>query len=175
MRQSQAAYAIIKHQFPDTVRYLLQLNIAWNNRFNFISGHMESVDGNNFKKTMIREIEEELTPIKYEKEFEVQPISDKQFRDTAHSLSVNEITDYTFYLFHISFLLPVHKLYFLWNKDNSINKWFTENELIEGKGKHGESITRFPVPQIIKSIPEGLTALPDSFTDFGKNTIKNDE
>ena len=163
MRKSIAAYGIIKHKFDGKEFYLLQLNTGWNNRYNFISGHMEPCDHNVFLKTMIRETEEELPPIRYSREFSVEPISDKPFKEASYSLSADTMTDYTFHLFHIRFLVPERTIAFLWEHHDSLNKWFTEDELCSGNGQNGEEITRFPVPQIMAFIPGGLKSLPDSF------------
>jgi len=165
MRKSIAAYGIIKHKFDGKEFYLLQLNTSWNNRYNFISGHMDPCDDNDFSKTMIRETEEELPPIQYSRDFEVAPVSDQPFKDTSYSLSAATMTDYTFYMFHIRFLVPATHVAFLWENNDTLNKWFTEDELRSGNGKSGERITHFPVPQIMKFIPGGLKSLPDSFQD----------
>ena len=165
MRQSKASYAIIKHYFGGKEFYLLQLNKQWNNQYNFISGHIEGIDNDNYKNTIIREVEEELPPLMHQNDFTVRPIIDQPFQKQSFSLSAKQITCYTFYLFHVRFLKPCHDFVFLWEQDNSLNKWFTENELITGISKDGSRITRFPVPDLITFIPGGLAGLPDSFSN----------
>jgi hypothetical protein len=163
MRISRGAYGIIKHRFKNADSYLLQINPGWENQFNFISGHIEPEDKNDYKNTMIREIEEELNPIKYKKQFDVKAISNKPFHEVAYSLSAGEKTRYTFSIFHVIFLVPIREISFLWENNSPVNCWFTEEELRQGIGKRGEKITRFPVPQIIDFIPGGLKNLADSF------------
>ena len=163
MRNSKAAYGIIKHQFDMGSAYLLRMNRSWNNQYNFISGHMEPEDRNDYKNTIIREIEEELPPLKNKEQFVVRPISEKPFKDDAYSLSAQVETTYVFYIFQIFLLMPFNDISFLWEGEQSLNRWFTEKELKKGKGKKGEAITRFPVPQIIEFIPGGLDSLQDSF------------
>ena len=164
MRVSKAAYGIIKHGFGNEDLYLLQINPAWNNQFNFISGHIEPEDENDFHKTMIRETEEELPPLKHKEHFLVRLISDDLFQAVAYSQSARVQTEYTFSVFLINFLVSQKKISFLWENEVSPNRWFTEDELRRGRGKRGERITRFPVPQIIDFIPGRLENLPDSFS-----------
>jgi hypothetical protein len=140
---SRAAYGIIKHSFKKVDSYILQINPGWKNQYNFISGHIEPEDGNDYKKTMIREIEEELNPIKYKKEFEVKSISENPFLDEAYSLSAGEKTEYTFFIIQVLFLVPIQEISFLWKNDSSVNHWFTEEELRQGTGKRGEKIVSF--------------------------------
>lgn len=165
MRTSQAAYGIIKHRFVDTDKYLLRINRGWNNQFNFISGHIEPEDQNDFLKTVIRETEEELAPILFQKEFVVSTVSEKPFQRTAFSLSAQTMTRYTFYLFQILFIAPVEAVAFLWQAPNSPNRWFTKTEMLNGAAKSGERISRFPIPQMDAFIPGGLASLGDSFIE----------
>jgi len=163
-RVSNAAYGMIKHRFNGQDEYLLQLNPGWNHRFNFISGHIEPADQNDYQNTIIREVEEELFPIRYRKEFTIEPITAEPFRESARSLSAGVETDYTFFLFMIFFCAPPDRLSFLWQGAQSVNHWFTEDELRRGSGRNGERITRFPVPALIRFLPDGFKGLPDSFT-----------
>jgi len=163
MRTSNAAYAMIKHRFDQTDKYLLQINKGWNNQYNFISGHIEPEDDNNYQNTIIREVEEELPPIKYKKEFLVSSLIKKPLKTQAYSISAKKETKYTFYFFHITFLVNFDNLNFLWAPQNNDNQWFTEAELISGYGIKNEKITNFPVPQIIQFLPGGLKKIPESF------------
>jgi hypothetical protein len=174
MRRSIASYGIIKHSFGDTDKYLLQYNTGWK-AYNFISGHVEAEDQGDFEKTIIRELEEELPPIRYNKDFTVSPISDEPFQDRAYSLKARAETEYTFYLFFVKFLLPFDQLSFLWENRGGLNKWFSPNELKSGElkadglksGKETDIdravISPFPIPQIMDWIPGGLNSLPESF------------
>ena len=165
MRSSEGAYGIIKHQFKTGPAYLLQKNLKWNSVYNFISGHMAPVDNQDFMNTMIREIEEELSPIKYNKQFDVNYITKRTFEDIAFSERTHEETSYVFYIFQIIFRTPYNELSFLWQDNRSLNRWFTEKELLDGKGLNKEKITTFPVLQIIRFLPNGLKGLPDSFAE----------
>jgi len=163
MRISKAAYGIIKHRFYSEDLYLLQRNAAWGQRFNFISGHQEMEDHGDFATTMVREVQEELSPLKYEREFILRTISEKPFESTASSMSAKVETKYIFFVFQIFFLVTPLRIAMLWESHGSPNRWFSEEELRNGLGRDGEQITPFPVSQIIEFIPGGLTGLPDSF------------
>lgn len=172
MRTSRAAYGIIKHRFDSGDLYLLQRNAGWGQRFNFVSGHLEKDDEGDFAVTMIREVEEELPPLKHEREFMLRALSKEPFEAIAFSLSAGVETIYTFRVFQILFLVTPLRISLLWEAQDSPNCWFSEQELRDGVGRRGEQITPFPVSHIIDFIPGGLAGLPDSF-DMEKHFSRN--
>jgi hypothetical protein len=173
LRISKASYGIIKHKFEKEDLYLLRMNTGWGSLFNFISGHIETKDEGDYQKTMIREVEEELYPIKYQKHFFVRLICEEPFQEVSYSLNAKIDTKYTFYIFQIFFFVPIPEISFLWVNEESPNRWFTEVELKMGENRNNEQISSFPVPQIIKFIPGGLISLQDSFIKLEQSRREN--
>ena len=158
MRKSIASYVIIKANFEDSVKYLMQLNKHWNS-FNFISGHYEpDEDHGNYERTIIREVEEELSGLGYNIDFRVRSLSDIPLKTEYYSERFRQMTSYEFHLFQLFFLKPLRKYAFLW-EESSDNQWFSLKEIIQGASKDGHIITKFPTADINRFLSGGLDGL----------------
>lgn len=157
-RHSHASYAIIKARFSSADRYLMQFNKHWKT-FNFISGHYEEdLDQGDFKKTIIREIEEELPTLKHGVDFEVRSILDFPLEEVSFSERFRQWTAYKFMVYQMFFLKPLTTYQYLW-QESLTNRWFTLEEIEQGMSNDGEKIAYFPVKLIISEIPGGLESL----------------
>lgn len=159
MRESISSYAIIKASFKKTEKYLMQFNNYWNS-YNFISGHYEpDKDHENYEYTIIREIEEELVGLIHKIDFSVKPLSATPLKTIHYSERFQKMTSYEFHLFQLFFLKPFNTYDHFW-KGSMLNQWFTIDEIMNGISKRGMLITKFPLVEIDRFLPGGLTGLP---------------
>jgi len=153
-RISQASIAIIKVSIDGEDKYLLQWNKKWNN-YNFISGKVEEdLDGGSFERCVIREIEEELPPLRYVADFTVSEILPGFMEMISFSKRTLQTTLYRFKLYQLFFTKPLQEYETLWTKDRE-NRWFSKEELLRG-----DMVASFPIPDVISQIPQGLDSLP---------------
>lgn len=151
------SFAIIKgrSQKRNTDVYLLQMNKDWH-RYNFIGGKQESCDRCDFRRTMLREAQEELhIDAGCIRISELTPEPILSYGMTGHN---GALCSYHCMLYQAFFIesLP----------DNQRNIWLTEDEILAGRGKNGQVLMINPYYRdfLAKSLSGGLTSLPYSFS-----------
>jgi len=168
VRVSAASYAVVKLTFDGIARYLLQRNRK-RGTYNLVAGHVEqSLDEGYFERCMVREIQEELglessgVAFQHGLDFIVRPLMAQVLEDCRPSTAYPGLTKYVFKLFQLFFVQPPSRYSHLWAPE-TLNGWFTEEELLAGTDGAGRKVTEFPVRLIIHSLPGGLAALPESY------------
>ncbi|MCB0539918.1 MAG: NUDIX hydrolase [Bacteroidetes bacterium] len=141
--------------------FLLQYN-AHHKVYNFISGHFDPEKDSDFLAAMVREVEEELPGLRYQKDFTVYPISDEPFTAIHFSARYKVDTKYEFHLFQFQFLKTPSAYSYLW-VENTNNKWFSLDEILKGQGNKGEPVSTFPIIDLHAFLEGGFAALPLSY------------
>ena len=155
--KKNVSFAIIKgrSQKRNTDVYLLQMNKDWK-RYNFIGGKQEACDRNDYRRTMLREAQEELH-INAESirlsELTSEPIL--SYGMTGHN---GALCSYHCMLYQAFFTQPL--------PSNQHNIWLTENEILAGQGNRGEVLMINPYYRefLAKTLSGGLASLPYSFS-----------
>lgn len=134
MRQSVAAFALIRRQSEGHTLWLSQWNRNWN-RFNFVGGHQRP--GESFRQCAIREVEEELRIV----EGQDYHVSDKPLaylEYVAWSQAANDQTAYTVELFDVRLL---HDEVQRRIDSQRENRWLTETEILAQKSSDGLAVS----------------------------------
>lgn len=157
LRQSHLALVIIKLRLIGEDFFLFQWHRKWND-WSLVGGHVEPNEENDWNLTAVREVEEELYPLKVDEDFIVCPLSEDpvSWGPVLSRSSAQSPTIYTAQWFVLRFLrdptkalarLPVNDFLLI------------SSQTIYGyKSRDGIAIT-----DLCKYIPVALNAIPPSW------------
>jgi ADP-ribose pyrophosphatase YjhB (NUDIX family) len=135
LRQSVAAFALIRRQRRGRPEWLAQWNPNWQS-YNFVGGHKRNEE--TFRECVAREISEELQ-LQEHREFTVSRERAARLEYVDFSESAHEETAYTIELFEVR-LSRIAML--RWIPAQDVNRWLTANEVIERATRDGRPIGR---------------------------------
>lgn len=134
MRQSLAAFALIRRENASGALWLAQWNGNWN-RFNFVGGHKRSHES--FRECVIREVAEELEIVAGpDCVVSEHPLAHLEY--VAWSRSANEETAYSVELFDVRLVNgeAAHRV-----DAQPANRWLTESEIAAQKSSDGLEVS----------------------------------
>lgn len=144
--------------------FLLQMNKDWQ-RYNFIGGKQEDIDNGDFKRTVLREIQEELNvDMNSVRVTELTKTPIRSYGMTGHN---GALCSYDCMLYQAFFSKPI--------PSHAKNIWVSIDELKSNQGKKGEIFMINPYYRqfILNHLEGGLEELPYSFNNKieGSSTV----
>jgi 8-oxo-dGTP pyrophosphatase MutT (NUDIX family) len=157
LRFSRCAYAVIKLCIGGQEYFLMRRDPSWGD-VTFVGGHIEQRDSGSLKRTVQREMLEEVPPLRSLKRIQIQPLTDELKHGPLFSPSAGRRT-----LYHVQFFLilfdesPEHVLATLTAR--SLNVLLKQCDLIDANIYRVATL----VELLDKKYPQGLQGIPFSW------------
>ena len=160
MRQVSCSFVIPKLIVGAEPLILLRIDPKWFD-ISLVGGHVAPEDGGDWLRTAIREIEEELAPLRHGKNFELDVLTGDVRLAAEWSKVKEKLTSYTFRYFSMFFCGELDEVFQLLAA-NALVTWVRERELIEGRLRKRLSA---PIRVLIEHLEGSLKLIPVSWPE----------
>jgi len=171
LRKVSCAFITCKLRINGDDYLLLRGDPDWND-LTLVGGHLEDFDKGNFRRTAIRETEEELPGLRWPGDFKIEAITPKISYGPVWSKSAEAKTRYTIRYYHLKF---IHEPSCIWSATRlgSPNMLVKVSDLLASSSKM--KLSNF-VALIDHTFPGGIGALPLSWEqDLTASRLPTDE
>lgn len=135
MRQSVAAFAMIRRQERGQDLWLAQWNPHWQ-CYNFVGGHKR--DGESFRQCVTREVAEELQLVEGHDFIVAQePTAHLEYSDWSESARKDTAYTVEFFVVQLSGQAALDLI-----ASNTANRWLTTSEIEKGTTRDGQPVSR---------------------------------
>lgn len=158
LRQSHLSLVVVKLRLTGEDFFLFRWHRKWND-WSLVGGHVEPSEEGDWSLTAVREVEEELCPLREGEDFQVCPLSEKSvsWGPVLSRSSAQSPTIYTAKWFFLRFLRnPTEVLGRLPLKDFLL---VSNQNIYDHRSK-----TSIPITDLCKHIPVELKIIPQSWT-----------